>query len=91
MEKGLIAKRNFMQAMAYRRTGMTISATVPKDFEIEQAKPFIVVMADKNTENEIRDDLGYGSQGKDIMDEGLTPMHTTRKGADEEGATQKEQ
>jgi hypothetical protein len=38
--KGLIAKRNFMRAMAYRRTGMTISATVPKDLEIEQVKPF---------------------------------------------------
>jgi hypothetical protein len=24
--------------MAYRKTGMTISATVPKDFDIEQAK-----------------------------------------------------
>jgi hypothetical protein len=29
-----------MRAMAYRKTGMTISATVPKDFEIEQAKQF---------------------------------------------------
>jgi hypothetical protein len=27
-------------------------------------------MADKNTENENGDDLGYGSQRKDIMDEG---------------------
>jgi hypothetical protein len=36
----LIAKWNFMRAMAYRRTGMTISATVPKDFEIEQPKQF---------------------------------------------------
>jgi hypothetical protein len=26
-----------MRAMAYKRMGMTISATVPKDFEIEQA------------------------------------------------------
>jgi hypothetical protein len=40
MVKGLIAKGNFMRTMAYRRTGMTISATVPKDFEIEQAKQF---------------------------------------------------
>jgi hypothetical protein len=36
--KGLIAKGNFMRVMAYRRTGMTISATIPKDFEIEQVK-----------------------------------------------------
>jgi hypothetical protein len=38
MVKGLIAKGNFMRAMTYRRTGMTISATVPKDFGSEQAK-----------------------------------------------------
>jgi hypothetical protein len=31
MVKGLIAKGNFMQAMAYGRTGMSILATVPKD------------------------------------------------------------
>jgi hypothetical protein len=37
-------------------------------------------MADKNTEN--ADDLGYGSQRKDIMDEKLTLMQTTRKEAD---------
>jgi hypothetical protein len=43
MVKGLIAKENFMWAMTYRRTGMTISATVPKDFEIEQAKQFTVM------------------------------------------------
>jgi hypothetical protein len=36
MVKSLVAKGT----MAYRRTGMTISATVPKDFEIEQAKQF---------------------------------------------------
>jgi hypothetical protein len=47
-------------------------------------------MADKNTENDNRDDLGYGSQRKDIMDEGLTPMQMTRKGAVEEATTQKE-
>jgi hypothetical protein len=29
MVKSLIAKGNFMQTMSYRRTGMTISATVP--------------------------------------------------------------
>jgi hypothetical protein len=40
MVKGLITKGNFMRALAYRRTGMTISATVPKDFETEQAKQF---------------------------------------------------
>jgi hypothetical protein len=40
MVKVLIAKKNFMWAMVYRRMGMTISATVPKDFEIEQAKQF---------------------------------------------------
>jgi hypothetical protein len=40
-------------------------------------------MAEKNTENENGDDLGYGSQKKEIMDQGLTPMRTTRKGADE--------
>jgi hypothetical protein len=40
MLKDLIAKENFMWAMAYRRRGMTISATVPKDFEIEQVKQF---------------------------------------------------
>jgi hypothetical protein len=40
MLKDLIAKGNFMWVMAYKRTGMTISATVPKDFEIEQAKQF---------------------------------------------------
>jgi hypothetical protein len=34
MVKGLIAKENLMRAMANRRMGMTISATVPKDFEI---------------------------------------------------------
>jgi hypothetical protein len=39
-------------------------------------------MADKNTENEKGDNLGYGSQRKNIMDEGLTLMRTTRKGAD---------
>jgi hypothetical protein len=38
MVKGLIAKRSFMRAMACRRTGMTISATVPKNFKIEQAR-----------------------------------------------------
>jgi hypothetical protein len=43
MVKGLIAKENFMWAMTYRRTGMTISATIPKDFEIEQAKQFTVM------------------------------------------------
>jgi hypothetical protein len=43
----------------------------------------INIMADKNTEHENGDDLGYGSQRKDIMDEGLTPMRTTRKGANE--------
>jgi hypothetical protein len=31
--KDLIAKGSFMRAMAYRRTGMKISATIPKDFE----------------------------------------------------------
>jgi hypothetical protein len=36
-------------------------------------------MADKNEKG---DDLGYGSQRKNIMDEGLTLMRTTRKGAD---------
>jgi hypothetical protein len=36
MVKSLVAKGT----MACRRTGMTISATVPKDFEIEQAKQF---------------------------------------------------
>jgi hypothetical protein len=40
MVKGLIAKGKFMRAMAYRRTSMTISAPVPKDFETEQAKEF---------------------------------------------------
>jgi hypothetical protein len=40
MVKCLIAKGNFMRAMTYRRMGMTISATVPKDFETEQAKQF---------------------------------------------------
>jgi hypothetical protein len=40
-------------------------------------------MADKNAENENADDLVYGSQRKDIMNEGLTPMRTTQKGADE--------
>jgi hypothetical protein len=40
MVKGLITKRNFMRALAYRRTGMIISTTVPKDFETEQAKQF---------------------------------------------------
>jgi hypothetical protein len=39
-------------------------------------------MADKNTENKNEDDLGYGSQRKNIMDEGFTLMKTTRKGAD---------
>jgi hypothetical protein len=39
-------------------------------------------MADKNTENKNEDDLRYRSQRKDIMDEGLTLMQTTRKGAD---------
>jgi hypothetical protein len=58
-----------MRTIAYRRTGITISETVPKDFEIEQAKQFT--------------DLGYGSQRKDIIDEGFTPMRTTQKGADE--------
>jgi hypothetical protein len=38
-------------------------------------------MADTNTEN--GDNPGYGSQRKDIMDQGLMPMRTTRKGADE--------
>jgi hypothetical protein len=42
----------------------------------------VAVMADKNTENENGDDLGYGSQRKNIMDEGLTLMRTTRKGSD---------
>jgi hypothetical protein len=92
MVKGLIAKGNFMQAMAYKRTGMPISATVHKDFETEQAKQFtdmikqpkgkvVAVMADKITENENGDDLGYGSQRKNIMDERLTLMWTTRKEA----------
>jgi hypothetical protein len=36
-------------------------------------------MVDKNTDNENRDDLGYGSQRKNIMDEGLTLMRTTQK------------
>jgi hypothetical protein len=40
MVKGLIAKENFMRAMAYRRMDMKISVTVSKDFEIEQAKKF---------------------------------------------------
>jgi hypothetical protein len=40
-------------------------------------------MADKNTENKNGDDLGYGSHRKNIMDEGLTLMGTTRKVADE--------
>jgi hypothetical protein len=44
MVKILIVKGNFMRSMAYRRTGMTITATVPKDFETEQAKQF----TDKN-------------------------------------------
>jgi hypothetical protein len=35
MVKGLIAEDNYMQAMAYRRTGMTITVTEPKDFETE--------------------------------------------------------
>jgi hypothetical protein len=39
-------------------------------------------MADKNTENKNGDDLGYGSHRKNIMDEGLTLMGTTRKVAD---------
>jgi hypothetical protein len=38
MVKGLIARKNIMRTMAYRRMSMMISATVPKDFEIEQAK-----------------------------------------------------
>jgi hypothetical protein len=37
---GLISKGNFMREMAFRRTGITVSATVTKDFEIEQAKQF---------------------------------------------------
>jgi hypothetical protein len=41
----------------------------------------VAVMADMNTENENGDDLGYGSQRKNIM-EGLTLMLKTRKGAD---------
>jgi hypothetical protein len=40
MVEDLIAKENFMRAMAYRRTDMKISVTVSKDFEIEQAKKF---------------------------------------------------
>jgi hypothetical protein len=36
-------------------------------------------MVDKYTENKNGNDLGYGSQRKDIMDEGLTPMRTTTK------------
>jgi ABC-type molybdate transport system substrate-binding protein len=40
MVKGLIAKKNCMKAMAYRSTDMTISTTVPKDIENEQAKQF---------------------------------------------------
>jgi hypothetical protein len=39
-------------------------------------------MADKNTENKNGDNLGYGTHRKNIMDEGLTLMRTTRKGAD---------
>jgi hypothetical protein len=83
-----------MRAMAYRRMGITISATVPKDFKIEQPKQFtdmiertkLKVVAHKiigysNGCN--RDDLGYGSQRKEIMDQGLTPSQTTQKGADE--------
>jgi hypothetical protein len=40
MVKGLIAKGNFIREMAYKGKGMTISATVPKDLEIEEAKQF---------------------------------------------------
>jgi hypothetical protein len=79
MVKDLIAMGNFIRAMAYRRTGMTISATVPNDFETEHAKQFtdmierikgkvIAVMAAKTTENENGDELGYRSQRKNIMD-----------------------
>jgi hypothetical protein len=37
----------------------------------------VALMADKNMENENGDDLGYGSQSKNIMDERLTVMWTT--------------
>jgi hypothetical protein len=39
-------------------------------------------MANKNTKNENGDDLGYRSQRKNIIDEGLKLMRTARKGAD---------
>jgi hypothetical protein len=39
-------------------------------------------MADKNTEKENREDFGFGSERKKIMDEVLTLMRTIRKGAD---------
>jgi hypothetical protein len=39
-------------------------------------------MADKNTENKNGDDLGYGSQGNNMLNEGLTLMQTNRKRAD---------
>jgi hypothetical protein len=42
----------------------------------------VAVIADKNTEKENGDNLGYGSQRINKMDEGLTLVPTTRKRAD---------
>jgi hypothetical protein len=79
MVKSLIAKGNFMRAMAFKRMGITILATVPKDFETEKARQFTEMIKRTKGKNERGDDLGYGSQRKNIMDEGLTLMWTTRK------------
>jgi hypothetical protein len=95
MVKGLIAKEKFMLAMAYghddinnRTQGLWNWAgeRIHGHDRTDQRKSgsptrkTVAVMADKNTEYE--DDLKYESQRKNMMDEGLTLMQTTRKGAD---------
>jgi gamma-glutamyl:cysteine ligase YbdK (ATP-grasp superfamily) len=46
-------------------------------------------MADKNTENENGDDLGYGSQRKNIMDEGKEADKNTNEMNTHENWTRK--